>query len=319
VDKLIVQISEESQPRWLNFERGRFDYIDIPKDNFDSVVPDSKTLSPNMQKRGIELQIVPSLDITYNAFNHDLKLFKNVKLRQAMSLAYNIHRANKTFFNDRAIPAQSIVPPGLKGHLGDFKNPYRGEGKKENLELAKKLLAEAGYPGGQGLPVIDYDVTATTVARQMAEFFKSQMAQIGINIKVNQSPWPEFQEKVVTRKVMMFGMAWGADYPDAENFLQLFYGPNKSPGANGSGYDSSEFNKLFLEASLMQDGPLRTKLYEKLNLMVAKEVPVIFGVHRQSYILVQKWLGNFIYSDFEQGNAKYFNVDLDSKEEILSE
>jgi ABC-type transport system substrate-binding protein len=317
VDRIVVQISQESQPRWLNFERGRFDYIEIPKDNFDAVIPDSKTLSTGMSSRGVSLQVVPSLDITFNAFNHDLKLFQNKYLRQAMSLAYNITEANALFFNSKGVPAQSVVPPGLKGYDKNFKSPYRGTGLKSDIEKAKKLLIKAGYPEGKGVPEITYNISSSTVARQLGEYFKKCMSKINIKVKVIQNPWPEFQEKIITRSVMMFGMAWSADYPDAENFLQLYYGPNRSPGANGSGFDNKMFNELFLKASLMQDSPERTANYKFLNEFIAKEVPVIFGVHRQTFVLAHKWLENYIYSDFEQGNAKYFNINLEQKEEIL--
>ncbi len=317
VDRIVVQITQESQPRWLNFERGRFDYIEIPKDNFDAVIPDAKTLSPEMSSRGVSLQVVPSLDITYNAFNHDMELFQNKYLRQAMSLAYNITEVNTLFFNDRGIPAQSVVPPGLKGYDKSFKNPYRGTGLKSDIEEAKALLVKAGYPEGKGLSEITYNIASTTAARQMGEYFKKCMKKIGIEIKVIQNPWPEFQEKIIRRKIMMFGMAWSADYPDAENFLQLYYGPNKSPGANGSGYNNAFFNDLFVKASRMQDTPERTASYKKLNEYVAEEMPVIFGLHRQTFVLTHKWLENFIQSDFEQGNAKYYNINLEQKEEIL--
>jgi ABC-type transport system substrate-binding protein len=79
----------------------------------------------------------------------------------------------------------------------------------------------------------------------MGEYFQKQMEQIGVKIKIITSPWPEFQAKVKKKSVEVYGLAWSADYPDAENFLQLFYGPNKSPGANGSNYDDPKFNKEF--------------------------------------------------------------------------
>jgi ABC-type oligopeptide transport system substrate-binding subunit len=116
---------------------------------------------------------------------------------------------------------------------------------------------------------------------------------------------------------MLFGIAWSADYPDAENFLQLLYGPNKSPGANGSGYDEPEFNALFKEAALMQDGPVRTALYEKLNRLAAINVPIIYGVHRQNYILKHGYLKNYMPSDFDHGNAQYLNIDIKEKIKTL--
>ncbi|MDC1174037.1 ABC transporter substrate-binding protein [Bacteriovoracaceae bacterium] len=316
VDKIVVNILIEDQPRWLNFQKGKVDFVAVPKDNFDTAIPDAKNLSPEFKAKGFELLISPSLDVTYTAFNHDLELFKkNKALRQAMSLAFNINDANKLFYNNTALPAQSVIPPGIAGYIENFESPYRGTGKAADLAKAKELLAKAGYPNGKGLPEITYDCPASTVSRQIGEYFRKQMAQIGVNIKVIQNPWPELQKKITNRTVQTYGIAWGADYPDAENFLQLLYGPNRAPGANGSGYDNAEFNRLFKTASVMQNSPERTALYEKLYRIAAEEVPWIYGVHRQSYTLKHAWLKNFVSTDFEAGRASYLNVDLKQKAE----
>jgi ABC-type transport system substrate-binding protein len=317
VDRLTVQIMEEAQPRWLNFQKGKIDYIDPPKDNFASAIPTGTELSPELMKKGAILRISPSLDITYIALNMELDIFKNnKKLRHAMMLAYNVKESNRLFYSDTGIPAQSLVPPGINGYVKEFKNPYRSMGEPEKLEQAKKLMIEAGFPDGKGLPVITYNCSSDTVSRQMGEYFKKQMAEIGINIEVIQNPWPRLQEKIKNRQVMTHGIAWGADYPDAENFLQLLYGPNKPPGANGSGYDNPVYNKLFEQASIMQDSPERTAIYEKLNLMAAEEVPWLFGVHRQNTEIVHGWLRNYVQTDFEAGRSAFLNVDMEKKRQL---
>ena len=116
---------------------------------------------------------------------------------------------------------------------------------------------------------------------------------------------------------MLFGIAWGADYPDAENFLLLLYGPNKAPGANSSNYSNPEFDQIFKRASLMQDSPERTALYEQLTKIAAEEVPWIFGVHRQNFILRHGWLKNYVPGDFDLGNSKYWNIDVAKKAELI--
>lgn len=317
VEKVIVNIIIESQPRWLNFQKGKIDFMAVPKDNFDSAIPDAKNLDPRYIEKGIRLSISPLLDVTYTAFNHDKKLFNNVKLRQALSLAFNVDESNKLFYNSTALPAQSVVPPGIAGHINNFKNPYRGHGSDKNIEDAKKLLAEAGYPNGEGLPEITYDCPSSTTARQTGEHFKKQMAKIGVRIKVLTNPWPELQKKIVNRNVDLYGIAWGADYPDAENFFQLLYGPNKSPGANGSGYNNPIFNKLFASAAIMQDSPERTALYEKMYRIAAEEMPWIYGVHRQSFTMVSGWLKNLTPTDFEAGRAAYLDIDLEKKKTLM--
>lgn len=317
VDKIVVNIIEETQPRWLNFQKGKVDYIAVPKDNFDSAITPDKNLSDSLVQKGIELMVAPSLDVTYIAYNHDNKLFQNVKLRRAMMLAYDVDKSNELFYNNTALPAQSVVPPGIKGFIKGYKNPYRNPNREQALAAAKELLAEAGYPEGKGFPEITYDCASGTVSRQQGEYFKKQMAEIGINVKVVSNPWPQLQDKITKRSVELYGIAWGADYPDAENFLQLLYGPNRSPGANGSGYDNPEFNQLFKVSSVMQDSPERTAMYEKMYRIAAEQVPWIYGVHRQTFTIKQGWLKNYVSTDFDSGQEKYLDVDLNKKAELL--
>lgn len=312
VEKVIVHVIKEPSPGWLKFNKGEVDVFGVPKDNFASTVKDNK-LTPELLAKGISLTIAPQLDVTYTAFNFENKLFHNKKLRQAMYAAYDEKKANELFYNNTAFAAQSIIPPGIAGNVANYKNPFKGP----NLELAKKLLAEAGYPDGKGLPELKYDIPDSTVSRQMGEYFQKQMEQIGVKIKIITSPWPEFQAKVKKKSVEVYGLAWGADYPDAENFLQLFYGPNKSPGANGSNYDDPKFNKDFEAAVVMQDSPARTAKYEALNKYLAEEVVALFGVHRQAYTLSQGWLKNYHASDLHHDNVQYLNVDNEKKAELL--
>ncbi len=312
VDKVVVHVMKETQPAWLKLNKGEIDYYSVPKDNFASAIKDNK-LTPDLAKKGFVLEIAPALDVTYTAFNFENKLFHNKKLRQAMYLAFDEKKSNELFFNNTAFPAQSIIPPGIAGNIKDYVNPFKGL----KLEEAKKMLAEAGYPEGKGLPELKYDIPDSTVSRQSGEFFQQQMAQIGVKIKIVTSPWPEFQAKVKKKAVEIYGLAWGADYPDAENFLQLFYGPNKSPGANGSNYDNPEFNKQFEDAVIMQDSPERTAKYEKLNKYLAEEVVAMFGVHRQSYILEHGWLKNYHPTDLHHDAVQYLNIDTAKKAELL--
>ena len=312
VDKIVVHVMVESQPAWLKFNKGEIDYYGIPKDNFATAIKDNK-LSPELQTKGISLIVAPQLDLTYTGFNFEIKLFQNVKLRRAMALAFDEAKSNELFYNNTSFSAQGAIPPGIAGNNKDYKNPYKGP----NLDAAKKMLAEAGYPEGKGLPEILYDIPDSTTSRQMGEFFQKQMEQIGIKVKISASPWPEFQAKLKKRGVQMFGAAWGADYPDAENFLQLFYGPNSSPGSNSTNYNNPQFNKEFEAAVKMQDSPARTAIYEKLNKFLAEEVVVIFNMHRQAYTLNQGWLRNYHNSDLNHDLYQYLNIDTAKKEELL--
>lgn len=312
LDKIIVDIMIESQPAWLKLNKGEVDYLNIPKDNFSSAITNNE-LSKDLADKGMTLSKTPGLDVYFYIFNFDYKIFQNLKLRRAMSLAFDQKAQNELFYNNTGFPAESVAPPGIAGNVPSFKNPWKGP----NIELAKKMLAEAGYPEGKGLPEITLDTFSSTAARQKAEFFQKQMEKIGIKIKVVTNLNPELQGKIKKRSVMMVDYGWIGDYPDTENFLQIFYGPNSSPGANSSNYNNPEFNKQYEIIAKMQDSPERTKMYEKLNQFLADEVVVIFTVHTQSYTLQQKWVKNYHNSDFVFDYDQYLNIDLKEKAEWL--
>ncbi len=313
VDKIVVDIVVESQPKWLSFQKAKADLLEIPKDNFDSAVIAGKEIAPELKSKGIRLYANAQLDDTFFAFNHDDPLFKNKKLRQAMSVAWDRQEANKLFYNGSAVESQSVIPQGLGGYRKEFKNPY----VKFDLEMAKKLLAEAGYPNGKGLPSITIQTRNETVARQMIEHFAKNLEKIGITIKVGMNTWPELINKVTKRQHQMYTMAWGADYPDAENFLGLLYCPNSSPGSNGSNYCNPDFDNLYKTATILQDGPERNIMYEKMNEMIALDMPWIFGFNRTKFYLSQAWLKNYKFMEFNHSQFQYLNLDLEVKKELI--
>lgn len=312
VDKITIHEIREDQPRWLNFMKGALDQVSIPKDNFDSAVKD-KGLTDDMKAKGIYLFTTLDPDVTYNAFNMlDPILGKNAKLRKAMSLAYDADTSIEKFYNGRAIAAQSPIPPAIDGYDPNFKNPYRGK----NLERAKQLLKEAGYPNGKGLPEFEYATLASATSRQMAEYFQRNMAEIGIKIKIVTSTWPQFTDKIRNKKNQIWGVAWLADYPDAENFLQLLYGKNAAPGPNGSNFNNKEYNKIYEKALLLPPGPERTKLYHQMRDLFVEHMPWILGVHRLGYHTVHGWVHNYKRHLLVGEFMKYIRVDTDEKAKL---
>lgn len=312
VDKITVHIIPESQTQWLSFQKGKSDLLEM-RSAYERAVDETNNIRTELRGKGIRLLRDPMLDVTFFAFNHENPILKNKKVRQAISLAYNRAENNKLFYNDSAMEAQGVIPPGLAGYRKEFKNPYT----KYDINLAKKLLAEAGYPDGKGIPEIVLETRSETLSRQSAEHLAKSLAQIGIKIKAGVNTWPELIRKVTTKQHQMYVMAWGADYPDAENFLGLLYCPNQAPGSNGSNYCNPEFDALFKQATVLQDSPERTAMYEKLNEMAALEVPWIFGFHRNEFYLTQAWIKNFKQMEFNHTQFQYLGVDLEVKKELI--
>src|SRR5690606_6729048 len=118
------------------------------------------------------------------------------------------------------------------------------------------------------------------------------------------------------RESQMFYILWSADYPDGENFLQLFFGPNSSPGPNHTNYASDAFDRLFEQARRMPDGAERTELYERLAGMVQEDCPWILVTHPLIYQLRHGWLENYKPHDFPYGNEVYYKVEPARRERM---
>lgn len=305
VDKVVLQEMVEDQPRWLNFMKGNLDFVGIPKDNFDSAVKSDK-VAPELEAKGVKLVISREPDVTYTAFNMlDPVLGKNENLRKAISHAYDTDTLIQKFYNGRAIVAHSPIPPDVDSYDPNFKNPY----KEFNISKAKEFLAKAGYPEGKGLPTLEYSTTNSSTARQMAEYFKQNMESIGLKVNIVTSSWPQFSDKVRDKKAQVWGIAWLADYPDAENFLQLLYGKNISPGPNGANYKNKAFDELYEKASKLPPGEERTKLYQQMRDLVVKDSPWVPSAHRLAYFVKHNWLHNFKYHSIVNDYFKYLKID----------
>lgn len=305
-DKIVIQVFVERQPMWLTFMSGKLDLTQIPKDNFASAITPGKELNQDLRSKGIQLNKSPAVDVTHATFNMEDPLFgKNKFLRQAISMAYDEATFIELFYNGRALPAQGPIPPGVSGYDPGLKNPYR----QFNLAKAKELLEKAGFPDGKGLPPIEYATLAASTGRQQAEFFQKMVGALGVQLKVNAYSWPQFQEVMRNKKAQIWEFAWLGDYPDGENFLQLFYSKNASPGPNDANYSNPEFDKLYERALTLGDGAERNEVYKKMVMILVEDCPWIFGSHRISYALKQPWLKNYKQNDFDLGQYKYYRVD----------
>ena len=128
-------------------------------------------------------------------------------------------------------------------------------------------------------------------------------------IKVNYNSWPDLQRKVSKGTVQMYMMGWHADYPDSENFLQLFYTPNIASRTNSTCYSNSKYDKLYEKACLMKDLPERTRLYAKMINMISEDCPMVLLSQPLGYTLHWDWLKNFKPHPIAYGNMKYQRID----------
>lgn len=311
LDRVVAYQVAQPLSSWLMFLKGDIDLSALDKDSFDAVVTDNLKLIPPLKKRGIEMIRIPKFQIHYIGFSFtDPILADNLNLRKAISLAYNVGKRVK-IFNHRVLAAQGPIPHGVAGNDPNFINPY----SKFNLELAKQYLKEAGYPNGidpkSGKKLeLTFDVGGTSgTHRQIAELFAEDMSKLGIKIIPILNNWPRFLQKSAKGEMQLFKVSWIGDYPDAENFLQLFYGPN-SGSCNRTYYKDTKFDKMFNQIKTMKESPTRTKKYENMSNYLTKQCPWIFAYYPISYRLRHAWVENFIQHDFAFSRWKYLSINI---------
>jgi peptide/nickel transport system substrate-binding protein len=317
LDKITFRIMKESSVMWLEFMAGNFDKSGIPKDNYSGAITDSKDLKNELKEKGITLWKTPRLDLTYVAFNMvDPLLGKSLALRQALSLSLDVEQIIPNLYNNRAIRAMGPVPPGLAGYDPDFMNPLSEFNMDEAKEKLKEAKKELGLSPDDEITLTYDSQSNDTTSRQMDEFMVESFKELGINMKYNVNTWPQFLDRIKNRKGQVWGSAWGADYPDAENFLQLLYGPHSSPGDNSANYSNPEFDKLYKQASNMEDCTERTEILKKMVKIVTEDCPWIFCTHRIGFALNHAWLKNYKPHDLAVNTFKYYRIDDKVKKEL---
>jgi len=324
LDEIQFAVIRENIPAWLLFRQGYLDRSGVGKDVFSSVITAGQTLSNELRARGITLYRDVEPGTFYSQFNNDDPLLgKNLRLRQALSTAYNEGRANELFGNGVQLKAEQLLPPGVVGYEPGFKNPYR----TQNLAQARKLLAEAGYPNGidpnTGQPlVLTMDVVASGAEdRQRAEFDQSQIEQLGLRCKIEENTWARFQDKQINGHFQMnTGSGWNADYPDPENFFFLFYSKNVPPqGSNYVRFSHPEFDRLFEQMATMDNGPERLEIIRRMNGILVEQCPVIYSFHPVAFTLNQPWLARVSSNPMLTGGLKYVRLDTALRAQKISE
>jgi len=316
-----VKIYQIRQPMssWMMFLQGNVDINVLDKDNLSQLTFSGRELIPALKARGIKLARSPEFEIRYIGFNFDDPLLgKNVKLRQALSLAYNVQR-RVTHVSGQLLPAQGPIPPGVAGYDPDFINPFA----VYDLEKAKKLLAEAGFPGGidpaTGKPLkFTFDQSGTdTSHRQMGELAVDDWRKLGIEVDSVLNSKPRFFDKLRQGKFQLFRLSWVGDYPDAENFLQLFSSANIG-GCNRCRFSDPETDQLFNRITSLPNSEERTELCKKMSRKLAEKCAWIYEGVPISCELHHAWLKNFIPHDFHFVRWKYLDVDENLRNKLKS-
>jgi len=289
IDRVEVSIIEETQPRWLSFLNEEMNLLFLMPEEFAyQAIPNNK-LARNLERRGIQMERQPTLDLTYGYFNMDDPVVggytpEKVALRRAMSLSYKIEDEIAILRKGQAIPAETPYAPGVAGYDPDFHttaNDY-------DPARAKALLDMYGYldrngdgwremPDGSPLVVHMYS-TPTSADQQYDELWKRSFDDIGIRLEIIKGKWPDLLKSARLGKLQFWRLGGTAAAPDADTWLTSLWG--KNPENNLARFKLPAYDALYEQARLLPDSPERTKLYQQMAKLVVAYVPWRINVHR---------------------------------------
>lgn len=338
IDKIIFSREKESIPRWNKFLQGYYDASGIGSDSFDQAVQISgqgeTVVTEGMGEQGIRLETAVAPSTYYMGFNMlDTVVGGRTtqekqaarKLRQAISIAVDYEEFISIFANGRGLAAQSPIPPGIEGYRDGKAGInsivyewHNGGPRRRSIKVAKRLLAEAGYPDGidkkSGKPLVLYfDVTTRSADdKAILDWMRKQFRKINIHLVVRSTDYNRFQDKIRSGNAQIFEWGWNADYPDPENFLFLLYGPQRKVGNNGenaANYDNAEFNRLFERMNNMEPGPQRAQIIDQMLAILREDAPWLWGYHPKDYALYHAWYQNVKPNRLSNNNMKYWRID----------
>jgi len=321
IERIEFRREKESIPYFNKFLQGYYDAAGIIKESFDKVIHEG-ALSDDMRGMGISLEKSVEPSVFYIGFNMDDEVVGGAgdessrKLRQAMSLAIDSEEYTRLFSNGRGVPAQSPLPPGLFGYDAEYENPYR----QVDLDRARELLVEAGYPGGidpaTGAPLeLTFDTSDTSAqGRLRFEFFTRAWRKLGIDVAIEATNYNQFQEKVRNGAYQIFMWGWFADYPDPENFLFLLWSEmarSNSGGPNTANFSNPRYDELYLSMKARPNDSGRRAEIEEMRGILEFERPWIELTHSEAYSLFHGWLAHVKPFGMSFSMTKYRDLDPD--------
>ena len=311
LDRIEVQFYVQDQPMWLDFLAKKIGFVQVPAEYFEQAyIKRTRKLRPSFASQGIRSHPEPLLDFIFRGFNMEDPVVggyteEKKALRQAICLAIDLNDINEKFYNGINVEYDGPIPPGLPGHPenGEARVSYRGP----DIPLALELMEKAGYPRGKGLPPLDYYAGKGGNESEQTQMLIRQLGRIGVRLNARQVDFSELIELIGKKKAQFFGFAWGSDYPDAENNLALFYSKNKAPGANHYNYDRPEFDAMYEQILVMDEGEERTEILVKMRDMIIEDAPFVGSMARTRFYLINPWLKNFKPSEDFYNYYKYMD------------
>lgn len=351
VDKIVATVEREATPQRNKFRDGYYD-LEVYERTDTGIyylveAMDSEDVRKDYERKGFNFPKyadVNSYIIGFNMIDPVLgwgetaeQRERNRKLRQAIAIAIDWDEYSKIFPKKAGVTAMSPLPPGIPGSRDgtpEGVNPFThkvvdGKYVRRPIEDAKKLMVEAGYPSGRdaktGRPLVvnyDYYAPPTPERKPEIDWVVRQFAKIDIQLEVRATDNNQFQDKVRKGKHQVFWLGWNADYPDAENFLFLLYGPNSksvSDGENTANYQNPEYDKLFAQLKTLDDGPQKQAVIDKMVRILQEDAPWSMGFYPYASAAVQSWVSNSKPAILIRDHGRYLKLDPEKRAASVAE
>lgn len=316
VGRVEISIIEEEQSRWLAFQGKQLDFDKLPQ-TAAPIVMEGVKLKPAFAAENIRLYRLTDPEITYHIFNFRDPVIggfsqEKIALRRAIAMAYSNRDEIMQLRMGQAVKAEMMVPPGVMGHDPGYRSSIAYD-----PALANKLLDRFGYrrgtdgfrtlPDGKPL-VLKIQSQASATDKIVSEIWKRGLDTIGIRVEFATSNFADNVKAATECKLMMWGSAWYADFPEGENFMQLLYGPNAGRG-NHACYQSPAYDALYRKALVLPPGPERNALYVQMSRQM--EADTAWAVHttRVRNWLVRPWIKGFKKHPILQSDWMYLDVE----------
>ena len=274
LDRIVFRVIPAEITRFNEYRTGHLDVSDIPTGHCRAVKADPAFKG--------HVAVWPTLGTQALRFNVEKPPFGDSRVRLAVAQAIDPAAVVDGLLEGCVIAGKGILPPALPGHNPGVTAPGGDRAR------ARRLLAEAGYPDGWGLPPIPYHFNTGDLNQRIAEWLQAQLKEIGLRLELRRLDWAAHIKVVDEGGAAMFRQGWIADYPDPENFLTvLFHSRNVGAAGNTGRYRSPELDRRLDEADAMPPGPARFRRYHEAEQRILGDGAWITLYHYSSRALIR--------------------------------
>lgn len=299
----------------MELEKGNLDLMyKMPLDILDEIIDKKGDLTEKYKR--FTFQKTPALKLDYLGFLHESDVFDDVLVRKAFNMSINRRKLIEYTLKGTAISANyGIVPPAVVGY--DTKGI---EGFKYNPDEARKLMEEAGFPNGENFPQVKLQINSGGGRHKLVCEAVSKMLkdELNVDIIIEELPWAQHLDKIESGQTPFYRSGWVADYPDPENFLQLFLKSNLPLDKDGKSYlntpryASEEYDSIYYQAISVLDEEERFEVYKVLDQKLIDDAVIIPLYYEYYYRLVQPYVKGCDQNPMEYRNFKevYFSPEV---------